>query len=121
MVAEVLDSIDGTACSEIFFVTQGRSNNKNVPLAEDRIKSKEIAIRVRNFFAILEKSGKDFGRIVTSNWITLATRVRFDIMKAITKNLNQTIFVFGYACRPVLHIKPKTPIKDQCGYLYWML
>jgi hypothetical protein len=57
IVAEVLDCIENGISSEIFFVTQGRSNNRDVPLAEVRMKSKETATRLRKKFASLKKSG----------------------------------------------------------------
>ena len=44
------------------------------------------------------------------NCVTLATRVRIDILKAMAKKFTterEDLFVYGYASRPVLHIKPK--------------
>lgn len=110
IVAKVLDSIEGGASSEIYFITQGRSNDRDVPLAEVRMKTKEMATNLRKKFANLKKTGKDFGRINISNCVTLATRVRIDIMKAMAKKFKserEDLFVFGYTSRPVLHVKPR--------------
>ena len=44
--------------------------------------------------------------------MTLATRVRIEILKAMSKKFTSDkddLFVMGYASRPVLHIKPKNP------------
>ena len=110
IVAEVLNSIEPGSSSEIIFVSQGRSNNRDIPLAEVRMNSKETAIRLRRTFAQKKKSGQDFGRIYISNCVTLATRVRIEIMKAMANKFRserEDLFVMGYASRPVLHVKPK--------------
>ena len=42
--------------------------------------------------------------------MTLATRVRIEIMRAMAKRYStdkENLFVMGYASRPVLHVKPK--------------
>ena len=119
IVSEVLDKIEPGISSEIVFVTQGRSRDREVPLAEVRMKSKEIATRLRKGFANQKKMGKDFGRIYITNCVTLATRVRIDILKAMAKKFTtnqEDLFVYGYASRPVLHIKPK----DQNKRPMWL-
>ena len=65
---------------------------------------------MRKKFANQKKAGQDFGRIQITNCVTLATRVRIDILKAMAKKFTtdrEDIFVYGYASRPVLHIRPK--------------
>ena len=114
MVTEALEAIETGSSKEIIFISQGRSNNRDVPLAEVRMTSKEVAIRLRKLFAQKKKAGKDFGRIYVSNCVTLATRVRIDILKAMAKKFTsdrEDIHVIGYSSRPVLHVKPK--IDDQ--------
>ena len=51
MVSEVLESIEPGSSSEIIFVAQGRSNNKDIPLAEVRISNRDIALKIRRSFA----------------------------------------------------------------------
>jgi hypothetical protein len=111
IVSEVLNVIEPGISSEIIFVSQGRSSNKDIPLADVRMSSKEIVLRLRRTFAQKKKSGHDFGRTYISNCVTLATRVRIEILKAMAKKFcsdREEIFEIGYASRPVLHIKPKS-------------
>ena len=51
IVSETLNAIEPGSASEIIFVSQGRSNNRDIPLAEVRLSSKEIAKRLRKTFA----------------------------------------------------------------------
>ncbi len=111
MVSEVLDSIEPGSSSEIIFVNQGRSNNKDIPLAEVRMRNRDMALKIRKNFALKKKSGHDFGRLYISNCVTLATRVRIEIMKAMTKKFKtdkEEMFVMGYVSRPVIHVKPRS-------------
>ena len=108
IVAEVLNFIEPVISSEIIFVSQGRSNNRDVPLAEVRMSSKEIALKLRKSFAQKKKAGQDFGRTYIANCVTLATRVRIEILKAMSKKFSterDSMFVMGYASRPVLHVR----------------
>ena len=110
IVSELLDKIEKDVSSQIVFVTQGRSRDREVPLAEVRMKDKATAIRLRKKFAIQKKAGHDFGRAQIMNCVTLATRVRIDILKAMAKKFTtdqEDLFVYGYASRPVLHVRPK--------------
>jgi hypothetical protein len=55
------------------------------------------------------KSGEDFGKIHIANSVSLATRIRVDILKAIARQFSdpvkETMYVSAYTSRPVLHIK----------------
>ena len=58
----------------------------------------------------------DFGRIYIANCVTLATRVRIEIPKAMAKKFTtekEDIFVMGYASRPVIHVKSKSSEQRQ--------
>jgi hypothetical protein len=110
IVADVLDSIEPGVSSQITFVSQGRSNNRDMPLAEVKMTSKEVAIRLRKSFAQKEKSGQNFERVYLSNCVTLATRVWIEILKAMAKKINsdrEDFFIVGYTSRPILHVKPR--------------
>jgi hypothetical protein len=110
IVSDFLNKIEAGISSKIIFVTNGRRRDKQIPLAEVRMKSKEVATRVRKKFASQKKAGQDHGRAYITNCVTLATRVRVDILKAMAKkfaNDKEELFVFGFTSRPVLHVKPK--------------
>jgi hypothetical protein len=62
IVSEVLDKIESGVSSQIVFVTQGRSKDREVPLAEVRMKDKETVIRLRKKFAIKKKRVKIWKR-----------------------------------------------------------
>ncbi len=51
IVTEVLEDIEKGLSKKIIFVSQGRSNNKNIPLAEVRLSSKEVSKGLRKRFA----------------------------------------------------------------------
>ncbi len=79
--------------SEIIFVSQGTSNNRDIPLAEVRMSSKTITVRLRKSFVLRlresfaqkKKLRQDFGRVYISNCVTLVTRVRLEILEAMNQ------------------------------------
>ena len=116
IVSEILDKIESGSSAKIAFITQGRSRDREVPLAEVRMSDREVAKRLRKKFANQRKAGQDFGRVQLTNCVTLATRVRIDILKAMAKKFTsdrEDLFVYGYASRPVLHIRPKDQKKPM--------
>ena len=78
-------------------------------MVEVRLESKEMARRIRSCYAEKKKNNVDLGKLFVANCVTLATRVRTDILRAIsTKNYNKGIFelyVAPLSLRPVLHVK----------------
>ena len=59
MVTDVLDSIEPGVFTKIIFVLQGRSNNNvNVRLTEFRINNKEVALRIRKYFATKKEQAR---------------------------------------------------------------
>ena len=123
IVSEILNAIEPGSASEIIFVSQGRSNNRDIPLAEVRLSNRETAKRLRKTFAQQKKTGKDFGRIYISNCVTLATRVRIEILKAMAKKFSsdrEDLYVMGYASRPVVHVKPKEENQKEQWYPFRM-
>jgi hypothetical protein len=116
IVSEILDKIEIGSSAKIVFITQGRSRDREVPLAEVRMSDREVAKRLRKKFANQRKAGQDFGRVQITNCVTLAPRVRIDILKAMAKKFTsdqEDLFVYGYASRPVLHNKPKDQKKPM--------
>ena len=73
------------------------------------MKAKKNASKLRKMFIEKRKAGQDFGRIYIANCVTLATRVRVDIMKSIIRKFNGKddleMYVSSYTSRPVLRIK----------------
>ena len=74
------------------------------------MKSKEVAVAIRRQFAARRRAGGNFGKLFLANAVTLATRVRIDILRAMSKqciNDDETAYVNAYASRPVLTLKKK--------------
>ena len=110
MVGGILDSIVPEASKHFLFANQGRSRGRDVTLVEVRMESKEMAFKIRKQFAEKKKAGVDFGRLFLSNSVTLATRVRIDILKAIAKKYSsekEDLYVTAFTSRPVLQVKRK--------------
>jgi hypothetical protein len=79
-------------------------------MVEVRLNSVEVAVEVRKAFAEKRKEGdgKTLRRLYMSNSVTLSTRVRVDIMKAISKkvtNSKDSAYVAAYSSRPILHVR----------------
>ena len=107
MVGKVINKIEQGAAEKIIWINQGRKNAKEIPMAEVRLESKEIARIIRRKFAERKRGGEDMGRLFVANSVTLGTRVRIDILKAIAKkhaNDKQDFHVVAYSSRPVLQI-----------------
>ena len=58
MVSEALESIEKGTAKDIIFVAQGRSSNKDITLAEVRLTSRDIALRIRRTFAEKKRLAK---------------------------------------------------------------
>ena len=90
-------------------------------MAEVKFESKEIAHRIRRGFAEKKKAGVDMGRVFIANSVTLGTRVRIDILKAIAKkysNDKQDFHVVAYTSRPVLQVKQKGSDQKPMGLTF---
>ena len=109
IVKEFIKTLDPESSEKINFVKQGRSKDKDIPMAEVRFETKEIASALRRKFVEMRKAGHDFGRVYMANCVTLATRVRVDILKSIVKQFtgkdDLEMYVAAYTSRPVLKIK----------------
>ena len=85
MVTPIVESIVEGSAKEIAFVSLAGKQDRDIPLCEVRFKTREMAIKIRRDFGKKKKEGKDFGRIAIFNSVTLATRVRIEILWAIAK------------------------------------
>ena len=92
------------------FINQGKNNGKDIPMVEVKMESVEVATSVRKAFAEKRKEddGKALGRLYVANLVSLSTRVRIEILKAIAKKVsvaNDSAHVASYSSRPILHVK----------------
>ena len=110
MVGEVIERIEKGAKNKIVWANQGRRNEKEIPMAEVKMESREVARRIRLGFAEKKRAGEDFGKLFIANSVSLGTRVRIDIMKAFAKkysNEKQDFHVAAFSSRPVLQVREK--------------
>jgi hypothetical protein len=100
---------------KIIFVNQGKGKTHLVPMMEIKLDSVANAEAIRKTFA--EKRAKkslpkDLDTLFVTNSVNLATRIRIDVMKAISRKLTtrqEQAYVSGFISRPMMHIK-KLPI-----------
>jgi hypothetical protein len=121
MVGQVINKIEQGAAEKIIWINQGRKNAREIPMAEVRLESKELAHRIRRKFAERKRAGEDMGRLFVANSVTLGTRVRIDILKAIAKkhaNDKQDFHVVAYSSRPILQIKQKGSDQNPMGLTF---
>ena len=116
LVGAAFDSVLPDSSKGVAFVTPGRKIEKGVPtMCEVRMKDKTLAIALRKEFAKQRRidgaqARVDFGKLFIANSVTLATRVRSDILTAIAKRCSSDIedfFVIGFTSRPLLQVKRK--------------
>ena len=111
LAGATLETVVPGSASKIMVVNPGRREGREVPMCEVKMENKEIAAKIRREFGRLRKEDKIQGRLFVANSVTLATRVRLDIMKAMAKknqNPNEEWFVMGFTSRPLLQIKKKS-------------
>ena len=110
IVKAALGTIVEEAGEMVQFVSANRSFGMAVPVCEVKIKDREGALRIRKEFGKQRKDGKVTGGIFVSNSVTLGTRVRLEVLRAIAKKCSgpeEDMFVHGFVSRPVLQIRPK--------------
>jgi hypothetical protein len=106
----VIDRIEQGAAEKIVWIYQGQRNEREIPMAEVKMESRGLAYGIRKKFAEKKRAGEDFGKVFIANSVSLGTRVRIDILKAIAKkytNEKQDFHVAAFSSRPVLPIKEK--------------
>ena len=110
LVGEILEKIETGSSEHILNVMQGWKGANNIPLAEVRMDSVDLASRLRKQFAEKKKAGQDFGRVWLANSVTLGTRVRIEILKAMAKRHTgerETMYVTAFTSRPMLQVRSK--------------
>lgn len=106
----VLNQVEVGSSDHILNVTQGWNGKNNIPLAEVRMDSGDLALKLRKQFAAKKKAGQDFGSTYLVNSVTLGTRVRIEILKAMAKcfaSEQEIMYVSAFSSRPLLHVRPK--------------
>ena len=111
MVVEALRKMDKKPRegSAILLVKVGNSSGEAMPAVEVKFDSRETAFHIRSTFVQVKKAGLiDLGTLHISNVVTLATRVRADIMRGIVDQFaapgKVKMFVSAFNSRPVLHV-----------------
>ena len=110
VVGTELNKIIPDSACHIVFITQGRKNANEIPLVEVKMDSCEVARKIRTEYAAKKKAGTDFGKLFLANSVTLGTRVRVDILRAMAKKFStegEELFVIAYTSRPLLQLRRK--------------
>ena len=120
VVIDTLKKIKPDFDGKIGFVNQGKNNGREIPMVEVKMGSIEEAANIRRAFAEKRKEGdgKSLGRLYVANSVTLSTRVRIDVMKAIARKLStgtEAAHVSAFSSRPILHVKS---LNDQTTRAY---
>jgi hypothetical protein len=123
LVMEVIKKVKPDFSGVLGFINQGKSNGRDMPMVEVRLNSFEAAVEVRKAFAEKRKEGdgKALGRLYMPNSVTLSTRVRVDIMKAISKKITTTkesAYVAAYSSRPILHVRSQVRAGEVTNRAY---
>ena len=103
--------LEGSSEKVVFVRSLWKGKDEVLPAAEVAFDVSDTALKVRRAFVQKRKEGVDFGRISMSNMVTLATRVRVDIMRAMERQFStedQKMYVRQFSSRPVITIKRKT-------------
>ena len=121
LVGGILNQVELGSSEFILNVMQGWKGTNTIPLAEVRMNSSELATRIRKQFAAKKKAGHDFGRVYLANSVTLGTRVRIDILKAMAKCFageKEIMYVSAFTSRPLLHVRPKEAGSRTMAYTF---
>ena len=112
LVGETLEKVTNGSAAGVAFVNPLRGGGGGIlPICEVRMKTRDLALQIRKDFAAKKKDGGEaFGKLFIANTVTLATRVRLEILKAIAKKCetkNEQMFVRGFSSRPVLQVRQR--------------
>ncbi len=118
VVIDTLKKVKPDFDGKIGFVNQGKSNGREIPMVEVKMDLLEAATNMRKTFAEKRKEGDGttLGRLYIANSVTLSTRVRIEVMKAIAKKLTSnlvTAHVAAFSSRPILHVRSTRTGDDQ--------
>ena len=110
---------------KIIYLSHGKNQGQLIPMVEIRMDSAEHAISVRKTFAEKRLLDKELESLFVSNSVSLATRVRVDILKSIARKLTNAqdlAYVAGFTSRPMMHIRkagpPSPNLKPLMSYTF---
>ena len=69
-----MNQVELGSSDHILNVTQGWNGKNNIPLAEVRMDSGDLALKLRKQFAAKKNADQDFGRVYLANSVTMGTR-----------------------------------------------
>jgi hypothetical protein len=64
MVGQVINKIEQGAGEKIIWINQGSRNAWEIPMAEVKLESKEIAHKIKRKFVERKRAGEDMGRLL---------------------------------------------------------
>ena len=109
LVKALIERVAPGSPEGVLFINQGKANGRDIPMAEIRFRNREMAFEIRKTFVARIKAGEDFGRVHIANSVTLGTRVRVDILKAIVQQFKGEggveMKVQAYSSRPTIQCK----------------
>ena len=109
VVNDALEAIVPGSANKIQFCSPNRSVTATVPVCEVKFREREDALKLRKEFGKLRKEKRYDGDAFIANCVTLGTRVRLEILKAIARKCSGVgvdMYVHGFTSRPVLQVKP---------------
>ena len=113
LVTETLKKVHPEFSGKILFINQGKQNGRDIPMVEVRFDSASSTNEIRKAFASKRKADASaLGRLFIANYVSLSTRDRIDILKAIAKQITtKTVVahVAAFTSRPVMHVSPILP------------
>jgi hypothetical protein len=115
IAGEVFEALIPDFQGKIVYLSQGKGQSDPIPMLEVRLEKTEHALAIRRAYADKKKNKKlthHLESLFISNSVSLATRVRVDIMKAIARrvsNAQDLAYVAGFTSRPMMHIRRAGP------------
>ena len=83
IVCETFNKRDPEGAGKVLHINHGRIHGNKFPMLEVVMEKEESAYRIRKAFVAAKKNGRELGKVHVANCVTLATRVRVDILHAI--------------------------------------
>ena len=111
LIHSALDSLIPESSQKIKFINPGKNFSGEIPVCEVGFKEADLAGKLRKEFGNRRKGGIDTGKFFLANSVTLGTRVRLEILRAIARkcsNASEDFFAIGFTSRPVLQVRQKS-------------
>jgi hypothetical protein len=115
LAVKIFDQLIPGFDGKIVYLSPGKQQGQPIPMVEIKMDKPEQAIALRKAYAEKKKNKSLSSQLETlfvSNSVSLATRIRIDILKAIARritNKDELAYVAGFTSRPMLHIRRAGP------------